>query len=175
MNENRILIEFKANGAPYYNTDSKYRILRSGKGDDGRLFLERVEKDLMEAPKWEQVPYKDLLGPGVFEDNVRWRKLWAKVAVQVKWGGTILDTRNETSLPATYRGVIHVYSSRNDHAPDDDNQDAYVVVKRRGSDFVSEVETLERLPEGRQDDLFLGALYAMIRKEQEDSEAPDGA
>lgn len=165
MNNNRILVEF-TDGEGYAPRIS-YRILRSGTGFNGLLFLEKLGEDLMGSPAWKQVPFMDVPSLEVFHYYKRWRDLWYKVAAEVRGQGTFLDTRSVAELPGGYRGIIHVYRLLGDHGIHRDKQEAYIMDERRGPTFVNYIDTFELITSEKKFDLFLGALYVMLREEQD--------
>lgn len=97
-----------------YSTKVAYRVVRTtGRAPD--LVLERKEKDVMGDPCWVTSTVRDI--QATLHEDPRWKVVWAKLAISLGNGrGEILDTREVEYLPTTCRGVVHGYSSRNDHA-----------------------------------------------------------
>lgn len=139
----------------HYNMVVTARIIASS----SELFLESLGKDRLGNPKWV-----DLTMPSItFHDNDNWKDVWRRLAKKTEYG-SFLDTRTNV-LPESYRGVLHGYSSRNDHAPDDQEQDAYVEAPIWDVNF-NRVKGLVKADSWSTPKILLGALcvLAMARE-----------
>jgi len=122
MNAPRVLFEKELRTV--YNTHT----LRFVLNPFGRIEVEERKKDALENPSW--VPYEFKIGliDNVFPDS---EKAWKKVSSISPRGGTerMFDSSSlKGDNGVTCVGVIHRYSTKNNHAPDDEEQSVYVRV-----------------------------------------------
>lgn len=160
---NTLLIEFSSPG----NLWTQAKCDRLVRMYSGQLVLERKYKDLLGDVRWDVVKISDT--HCLLSEDSRWAKMWKMLATPLEKGqGEILDTRGVTELPSNARGVIHRYSERsgNAHAPDEEEQDVYVVREMRGLAFTSRVPVLAKATDAEAIQVFLGAIYLMAREEK---------
>lgn len=167
MNKVSLFVEFMAPG-PRSRVDDRYRILHPGRSGD--LTLEKLEKDTLGGARWVTADLKEVLCK--FEWHKRWEREWAKCSTRLNGRDSFLNTRFP-GLPESSRGVVYSYSSRCDHDVDDEDQDVYVTTRSRGADFVTMVEHLIKVPDGKGSLVLLGALAILALSEQKKEEASD--
>lgn len=151
-----LLVEFRAPGRRH-RINENYRVIQKG----GILILEMQELDAIGQTRWVQIPFKDVLTDN-FEWSERWGDSWKACATRVDGRTSFLDTgKAYPHLPPLYHGIVECSSSRNDHAPDDEDQYSWVVRISKGAGFTGMVRHLVLAENGKQLDIAFGALVIL--------------
>lgn len=128
------------------------------------LVLERCLKDSMGEARWDLADLKHTLETWNFKESGYWGKAYQIVSIPTS-GGHMLDTRSAPMIPVSCQGIVYNYSSRNDHAPDDDEQDVYYKTEARGMAFTSHVPVMAQVPTTNvqlRQQILLGVVFLLV-------------